>query len=62
MTERKYLACDRCADAAPGQIIENEDKTREALCFTCWCPIRTKAKVLDYINKYGKVQFGHHII
>lgn len=55
---RKYTQCDRCPDNAPGQLVRHPDETTEALCFTCWNPIRGTVKVLDWINKYGKLQHG----
>lgn len=56
-----YEKCDRC-DNDPGQLVEHfATGKREALCFTCWHPLSSvgtgEVKVLNWINKHGKLQF-----
>jgi hypothetical protein len=53
-----YKTCDGCGNDHPGQLVES-DGTIKALCFTCWNPVRSAVKVLDWINKHGKLQFGN---
>jgi uncharacterized Zn finger protein len=53
-----YTHCDSCGAQYPGQLVR-KDGQELALCFTCWSPIRQHCKVLDWINKHGKLQFGN---
>lgn len=53
-----YTHCDRCGNAHPGQLVSVAGQ-QEALCFTCWNPIRRDCKVLDWINKHGKLQHAN---
>lgn len=57
-----YKTCARCPEA-PGQLVRFfEDGHEEALCFTCWRPLTftgggvSQVKLLNWINKYGKLQ------
>ncbi|RZU36011.1 hypothetical protein EV284_3494 [Streptomyces sp. BK022] len=52
-----FTHCDRCGNDHPGQLVRHDDGAQEALCFTCWNPIRGTVKVLNWINKHGKLQF-----
>lgn len=63
MKHPTYTRCDRCPNE-PGQLVRfHHDGHKEALCFTCWKPLTWtggvgvgQCKVLDWINKYGKLQ------
>lgn len=54
-----YKQCNRCTET-PGQLVRVGGKV-EPLCYTCWNPLRgcQSVKVLDWINRYGKLQFGN---
>ena len=54
----QYKQCDGCGCDHPGQLVRMDDGTEKALCFTCWKPISQTCTVLDWINKYGRLQHG----
>ena len=57
LTMRRYETCDKCGAKGPGQLVQmKDDGTEQALCYGCWNPLRSKCKVLHYINKFGKLQ------
>jgi hypothetical protein len=53
-----YLKCDKCSNH-PGQLVEYETGKQQALCFTHWRDVASSVKVVDWINKYGKLQYGN---
>lgn len=57
-TGPEFEHCDRCPSPA-GQLVKFcESGEEEALCFTCWNPVKSTCRVLHWVNKYGRLMYA----
>jgi len=52
----EYTRCDRCGKPEPGTLVR-VDGVEESLCYPCFHDIWGDYKVVNWIDKHGKLQF-----